>query len=797
MEILIPSEMEIEEASETLKKILFSEHNEDEIGEWLQKHLEERTPGIEKIIASLEDHDTVEVRYLKIPKLMTEVFGSELFLGKYGGILRDKIFDRLFEEEKFNKIFDIWTNSFSKPKSREMDINEFRNDKKAKTTECLINLKDHKKAKWKPGKRFANCFTDKLGFPRIFAGMKGENTPPRSFSVPPKIEMKSLADFQENMKTQIIEILEGRGKKRAIVTLPTGAGKTRLAVESIIEYLNRHGTDRNILWIAQSEEVCEQAVLCFEQIWRQMGKDRELEIFRLWGNNDVPSWDERGIIVASYQKLGKKLDELGPMIEDDALSAVIIDEAHHAVAPTYESILEQLGMAFYGIGNEDESDMRVPLIGLTATPERSKSSETRKLEAIFGDKRIHPSNKFSPEGGEIAFDENWKDLKKMRDMLIKMGYLAKPNFVPISSGYEKDTKILTEEETKKYTKHDEGWTNSIATDTRRNINILNEIKKWASDPTKKILYFGTNVSQAVSVANILKKEKISSACITADTSYGTRKSIIKTFNDAGSNAIQVLCNYNVLSTGFDSPKIDTVIIARPTTSIVAYQQMIGRGLRGERFGGKKECNIVTVNENIQMHNGRLIETGYQQYMNEVLEKNPEEKIVIPVIGEVLTNDEIYERFRVQKQGGIRYSTKHNFVILVDSNFSNYQDTVDEKNGTIAYKGTGEEDQVFDKGVGFANASVKKENSRLLYFVREKTNHYVFKHEAVYESHKMIKEKNLKGVERTVIQFILKIKRHECPNCGNIASTEEEVANKFGYRMMRGINKPQSWCRECR
>ena len=60
----------------------------------------------------------------------------------------------------------------------------------------------------------------------------------------------------------------------------------------------------------------------------------------------------------------------------------------------------------------------------------------------------------------------------------------------------------------------------------------------------------------------------------------------------------VIVNYGILTTGFDAPNVGAVIIARPTASIVLYSQMIGRGLRGPRVGGKAECNVLDVVDNI-------------------------------------------------------------------------------------------------------------------------------------------------------------------------------------------------------
>jgi len=56
----------------------------------------------------------------------------------------------------------------------------------------------------------------------------------------------------------------------------------------------------------------------------------------------------------------------------------------------------------------------------------------------------------------------------------------------------------------------------------------------------------------------------------------------------------VLCNYGVLTTGFDAPKTSAVIIARPTKSLILYCQMVGRAMRGPTVGGSADCEVVTV-----------------------------------------------------------------------------------------------------------------------------------------------------------------------------------------------------------
>ena len=78
----------------------------------------------------------------------------------------------------------------------------------------------------------------------------------------------------------------------------------------------------------------------------------------------------------------------------------------------------------------------------------------------------------------------------------------------------------------------------------------------------------------------------------------SRRDVINKFRNGD---ISVLINFGVLSTGFDAPEIQTLVIARPTTSLILYSQMIGRGLRGLKVGGNKEVTVIDVKDNFSAY----------------------------------------------------------------------------------------------------------------------------------------------------------------------------------------------------
>jgi DNA repair protein RadD len=79
---------------------------------------------------------------------------------------------------------------------------------------------------------------------------------------------------------------------------------------------------------------------------------------------------------------------------------------------------------------------------------------------------------------------------------------------------------------------------------------------------------------------------------------------------------QAIVNFGILSTGFDAPNTGAVMIARPTASIVLYSQMIGRGMRGPKVGGRKECTIIDIKDNIEGFGGEAeVYQYFSQYWN--------------------------------------------------------------------------------------------------------------------------------------------------------------------------------------
>ena len=580
----------------------------DDAADLIRRVLEEYVPGMEKAYARRRDPASSYISNRDLPQFLADMAGMELFEGRHGSGLRKAMLQRI-RGEKPELMLDMlpWPGDGARPEGMP-DYDGI-----------LEKLATPARTRWVPGGRFAVRFVETLGLPPIFAGSPTEPPPDRVEEIYARTPYAELENFQKNMKVQILEILQGRTKgKRAIVSLPTGAGKTKTVAEAIVEFwLDGTGpAPRFIMWIAQTDELGEQAVACFRQLWEEKGAagDR-LNIFRAWGGRGIPYPEERGLIVAGIDQLYHIVKETrtdGPGTSDlaglgRAIGAVFIDEAHRTWAEKYRTVLEEMG-----IGHAAGPETGMPLIGLTATPERTAHGETDRLRRLYGGKIIHPREAYSPSRDKngMVFDAKWSDLEFMKARLTELRFLARAAY-----HWENPHKhfVMSPGDTDKFGRTgmlSPGLIREIGSSPERNNATYRLLKKWIGDEGRQVLFFGADVTQALLMSRFLEEDGFASAAITGDTRYGTRRAYVRMFREG---EIRALCNYEVLTTGFDVPKIDTVIIARPTSSWIVYQQMVGRGLRGPNFGGTETCDIITLEDRIDTDMRERVELGYMKY----------------------------------------------------------------------------------------------------------------------------------------------------------------------------------------
>lgn len=435
------------------------------------------------------------------------------------------------------------------------------------------------------------AFVSSLGFPRAYAGTREKKAAPVML-VPGKVELKPLHGFQETLRDQIQELVLSRdkdgGHRRGLLYLPTGAGKTRVTTESIVEMLRKEELASPVLWIAQSEELCEQAIVSWAEVWRAVGDQRPLEITRYWGSYEADeSLQELQVVVATDAKLANMIErgnQAHRWLHDANL--VVIDEAHTAGSPTYTKILHWLGIANYAAGAKTER----PLLGLTATPYRGTNVDVNeKFVARFGGHRLNALSEDDPIG-------------QLRDMKV----LSRVEHEVLDSEV-----VITDSPT-------EGRSGAVAwDDVSRDIlaklgdnldrtqqlvdHVMEQDEDWP------ILVFTPSVVSAHVTAALLRSLGRQAGAVDGEMRGQERRRKIESFKRGET---KVLVNCDLLTQGFDAPKVRALYIARPTFSPNRYVQMVGRGLRGPLNGGTDECLVVNVKDTFTQFDKNLAYTEF-------------------------------------------------------------------------------------------------------------------------------------------------------------------------------------------
>lgn len=462
--------------------------------------------------------------------------------------------------------------------------------------------------RWVSGKHSALAFVRAIAFPSCLAGDPAEPALPDFVALRGHIQFPPLHDFQKEVRSRLRATL-GNGCGRALVTLPTGAGKTRVAVETIRDWLGDRIIDdkaearRAVLWLAHTEELCEQAHQGFREVWEFSSLARPATLVRFWGDYTSGSdeldelstaLDDTSILISTPGRMislirSGKHPELEAKLREH-LALVVVDEAHRAGAPGYKEILERY----------TQPGTRV--FGLTATPFRLEydpdepEKGTRELVNLFGE---------LIEARQTLGDDPRNTLQERR-------VLAKPLVEVIQTAMRfrlprwANKEDLTPEEQDRLDHAMAGRADS----SRRRSEILERLAPIARQPGNSVLYFGPTVADAETMCFYLRRLGIRAEVVSGTTRPATRRRLVESFRRGDT---PVLCNCQVLTTGFDAPRVTHVVIGRPTVSRVLFEQMVGRGLRGPAFGGTETCEILVFRDEISGQTGKGITFGYEEF----------------------------------------------------------------------------------------------------------------------------------------------------------------------------------------
>ncbi len=326
-------------------------------------------------------------------------------------------------------------------------------------------------------------------------------------------------------QTEILEKLDAerqRGHWRNLVVAATGTGKTWVAAFDYAR-LRRERGEASLLFVAHRREILEQSRAVFQVVLGD-GSFGELLV-----GGERPEAGRH--VFASIQSLhANRLAGLPP----NAYDVVIVDEFHHAAAPTYDALLKTLEPTV--------------LLGLTATPERS---DGRDVLGWFD--------------GRIASELRlWKALDQ--GLLCPFHYFGVHDGTDLSDiGWSRGRYDLKDLETL-YTGHHP-----------RAQRILQEVASRVADPQRmRALGFCAGVDHAVFMAQRFTEAGIAAAAVHDRTPKAERRSVLRRLRHGD---LQVVFAVDLFNEGVDLPELDTVLFLRPTESATVFLQQLGRGLR--------------------------------------------------------------------------------------------------------------------------------------------------------------------------------------------------------------------------
>jgi superfamily II DNA or RNA helicase/HKD family nuclease len=355
--------------------------------------------------------------------------------------------------------------------------------------------------------------------------------PGPSFLLSP-IEIR-LEPFQEDLLARIA-LARSQGHHRNLLAAATGTGKTVMAA---VDYSRLSATlpRARLLFVAHREEILTQALGTFRHALR------EPTFGELWVGGARPQRFEH--VFASIPSL----DAAGlAHLARDHFDVVIVDEFHHAAAPSYRRLLEHVAPW--------------ELLGLTATPERS---DGLPVLSWFGDRIAAELRLWD------AIDQHRltpfvyygiHDTTDLRDVPWRRG-----------AGYdvERLTEVLT------------------ANDAYARV-VLQELARRTADPAQiRGLGFCVSVAHARFMARIFNEAGVKATAVWADTPDAERAAAL---HDLKRRRINVVFSVDLFNEGVDVPAVDTVLFLRPTDSPTLFLQQLGRGLR--RLDGKSVCTVL-------------------------------------------------------------------------------------------------------------------------------------------------------------------------------------------------------------
>lgn len=370
--------------------------------------------------------------------------------------------------------------------------------------------------------------------------------------------MIELRYYQTAAVNAVYDFLRRKPDLNPCVVLPTGAGKSLVIAKIVSDAVTLW--EGRVLILAHVKELLEQNAAKIQALCPGL----EIGVYSA-GLNRRDTGNR--VVVAGIQSVHSKAADLG------SFDLILVDEAH-LIPPDGDGMYQTF------LNDARAVNDNVRLIGLTATPYRLRGGLICKPDNLLN---------------EICYEVGVKEL-------IYRGYLSK--LVSKNGQFRADLEGL-------HVKAGEFVAEEVA--ERMDNASLVENAVWEilklTKARRKVLIFASSVAHAQHVKKAIEeKGQIECGIVVGNTPKAERDQTLDRFKDIPVQAdlfgnmmepLKYLVNVGVLTTGFDAPQIDCVVLLRPTASAGLYYQMVGRGFR--LSPGKVDCMILDYGQNIMRH----------------------------------------------------------------------------------------------------------------------------------------------------------------------------------------------------
>lgn len=326
----------------------------------------------------------------------------------------------------------------------------------------------------------------------------------------------------QQMALNALEDMRKKGYDKGLVVLATGLGKTYLAAFFAASF-------ERILFIAHREELLVQAKEAFQALY----PERSAGLYN--GKNKV---NDAEMTFASIQTFASRY-HLQQFDRDD-FDLIIIDEFHHAVAPSYQEVLQHFQPSFW--------------LGITATPERLDNQDVYAL----CDGNVAISIHFIE-----AIQNQWLS------PIVYYGVFDETNYDEIAwQGKRYDREQLIQKQLhKNYAK--------------------GVFDAWEKRKQTRTIAFCSSVKQAEYLSTYFQQQGVRSLALSGQTPSSIRQNARQALNDG---ILDIIFTVDLFNEGVDIPKVDTLLFVRPTESLAVFTQQLGRGLRLAEE--KEHCVVI-------------------------------------------------------------------------------------------------------------------------------------------------------------------------------------------------------------